>query len=257
MAGSSHHPHRPAAVRFFLFFIISLLVSQVVSDCYFPSGNLASGMTECRKDGKGTGVCCFNGDFCIGQICSHDTGRDGKLYRGACTSKTWHKDNACPEICSGRDNLLQTYEELRPCPQKDSYRCGSYQEEDEGCDPKHRIQLKGPLEPYDTVRPSTIPQTSTSAPEITTIPPTDGPPVTPTGSNISPSPTSTDPGAPGATGAPGDVNDGRIIPVAVGIAVGTLITVASSALLFFYIKKKRKERPRRAESPPPHHFTNF
>lgn len=132
----------------------------------------------------------------------------------------------------------------------------------------------GPLDPYNTAEPSSPPKTSTSfsktstvsvtsgtSTEIKTIPPseapTDGRPAPPIDTNTSPSATSTDPGAPTPTDTPGDLDDGHVIPVAVGIAVGTLITVASSALLFFYIRKKRKERPRRAESPPPHHFTNF
>jgi hypothetical protein len=143
MAGSPHHPRQPAVTRFFLFFIMSFFASQVVSDCYFPNGNQAVGMSECRKNGKGTGICCYDGDSCINQICSHGTGHEDKLYRGGCTSKAWLKDDVCPDICTGKDNLLGSFESLSPCSQKDSYWCGSYGEEEDGCDPKHRVVLKG------------------------------------------------------------------------------------------------------------------
>ena len=99
-------------------------------------------MSECRKDGKGTRICCYDGDSCITQICSHDTGHENKLYRGGCTSKTWLKDDACPDICTDKDNLRDGFESLSPCSQKNSYWCGSYGEED-GCDLKHRVLLKG------------------------------------------------------------------------------------------------------------------
>lgn len=144
MAGSPHHPHQPVVARFFLLFIMSLFVSQVVSDCYFPNGNSATGMSECRKDGKGTGICCFNRDSCIDQICSHDTGTEDKLYRGGCISKTWFEDDdVCPDTCSGKDNSLGSFEEIFPCKKNDSYWCGSYGKEEDGCNPKHRIVIKG------------------------------------------------------------------------------------------------------------------
>lgn len=165
MAGSSHRPHQPAAARLFLLFIVSVFVSQVFSDCFFPNGKLANGMSECRKDGKGTGICCFDGDGCVGRICSHDTSRnDDQLYRGACISEDWTKDGRCPDICSGKDNLQDKFEDISPCPQEDEYWCGSWEKEKDGCDPKHRVELKG--RPGDPLQRDTH----------TLIPPRDRPP---------------------------------------------------------------------------------
>ncbi|KAL2172375.1 hypothetical protein VTG60DRAFT_6214 [Thermothelomyces hinnuleus] len=48
---------------------------------------------------------------------------------------------------------------------------------------------------------------------------------------------------------------GSVIPIGVGVAVGTSILIAGSVIVFFYQRKRRRRAPVRAETPPPFEFS--
>ena len=54
------------------------------------------------------------------------------------------------------------------------------------------------------------------------------------------------------TEPPKDPNKSAVIPIAIGVVMGTSILASAGSIVFLYFRKRRREAPARAESPPPY-----
>ncbi len=81
-----------------------------MSQCYFPSGDIAQSYTPCSEDDGGDDRhCCNEGHYCLSnKLCLVPA--DMTIYRGACTTDTW--DNA---MCSGMCLKYSTHSGVWRC----------------------------------------------------------------------------------------------------------------------------------------------
>lgn len=92
--------------------LLSVAISPVVSTCYYPNGNEASGDTPCNSDASASACCgfgysCLSNTICLRTSLATD-GQNGVTYvRGSCTDQSW-TSGLCPNFC---DNASAPYKD--------------------------------------------------------------------------------------------------------------------------------------------------
>lgn len=87
-----------------ILFILSTIASTTLAQqCYWPAGNLATGMVPCSSSGGGATTCCSSAEMCLSNgLCR--IGNDPKadqFARGACTDANWGPGclQHCAKLC--------------------------------------------------------------------------------------------------------------------------------------------------------------
>jgi hypothetical protein len=114
--------------------LLSLLIPQVVSTCYYPNGDTASGDVPCNSDQSesaccGPGYACLSNTICLRTSLAID-GQNGVTYvRGSCTDQSWNSP-LCPKFCvnanSPYDDNIAGGQSMGKCENEaaDIYYCG-------------------------------------------------------------------------------------------------------------------------------------
>ncbi|AEO59398.1 hypothetical protein MYCTH_2065208 [Thermothelomyces thermophilus ATCC 42464] len=268
----------------FLLLLLPLLFVSGSADsdsCFFPNGKHAGSSASCwETTGNQTALCCQTGGLCLNNNVCAVKSRTGtsSYYRGSCIDSTWSNPK-CPHFCEGpgRNDGIVLLHRCSGDETATKWFCGN---EKSGPDNKDCASVDGDVEIPDGIyvyatagntpislpaissakeRPTRTGDTLDNKVTASLIPPPGTSRATGGPAPASSSPATTAPGVPPPvpSDAPEDEDDefGSVIPIGVGVAVGTSILIAGSVIVFFYQRKRRRQAPVRAETPPPFEFS--